>query len=293
MTHCVFLVGATGRIGTALLAQLAPDHSARRIHVKVGVHSPRSAALVTAQGMEAVDFDLDRSDTFDSALAGAEVIFLLRPYTLKQLMYGKLVADAAQRVGVKHLVTIGAYGRPCTPWSVIGWNFLVEAYVERLGLGFTHLQPNYFMDNVLAQRDANTATLNNRVTVPVSWIAASDIAAVSAAVLRNPTQHAGRVYPLASETADVSEIALMMSEVTGRAHRVAVPPREQMMSRLLAQGREPEYAMALVEYVDAVSAGKVPEIADTFDTVERVTGRAALRFRDFLQSELRTRTGSS
>lgn len=291
MTATVFLIGATGQIGKSLMTELLPDHRAGRLCVKVGVHSERSSALVSTHGLEAVSFDLNRAEDFDAALHGVDRIFLLRPYTLRQLMHGKLVTDAARRVGVKHMVSIGAYGAPDTPWPIIAWNFLVEAYIERSGVGYTHLQPNYFMDNTLVQRDPATNTLYNRLTVPVSWIAAADIAAVAAAVLRNPESHAGKTYPLASEVASVQQIAGYMSELTGLPHTVGVSPREKMMERLLAQGREPDYATALVEYVDAVSAGQVPEIADTFDTVERIAGRPAIKFRDFLRQTLKLENG--
>ena len=289
MSSKVFLIGGTGLIGNSLLDELAGDHAAKRLDVSVAVHSPRSAEKVAARGFRPVPFDLNRWQDFDAALAGQERVFLLRPYTLKQMMMGKLVADSCKRVGVQHVVTLGAYGQPDTPYPVIAWNFLVEAYVERLGIACTHLQPNYFMDNVLVQRDPATHTLYNRITIPVSWIASADIAAVAAAVLRNPAPHAGKIYPLASEAASVTDIAQMMSEVTGVTHSVGVTPREKMMERLMAQGREPVYAEALVEYVDAVSAGEVPEIANIFDTVERVAGRPAIRFKDFLQQKLAPR----
>jgi NAD(P)H dehydrogenase (quinone) len=287
IVQTVFLIGATGHIGNVLIDELAPDHEAGRLRVKVGVRSDAARALVEGKGVEAESFDLNRHEAFDAALAGADTVFLLRPYTLRQMMYGKLVTDAASRVGVQSMVTIGAYGRPETPWPVIAWNFLVEAYVERAKLGFTHLQPNYFMDNTLAQRDPASHTLFNRIKIPVSWIAAEDIAAVAAAVLRDPAAHAGKTYPLASEVADVQQIAGYMSEITGIQHTVGATPPEKMMERLLAQGREHEYALALVEYVDAVSRGEVPEIADTFDTVERVTGRKAVMFKEFLAKNLR------
>lgn len=286
----VFLIGGTGLIGGSLMHELAPDQRAGNLRVRVGVHSERSRALVESRGFEAVPFDLNRPEGFDAALDGAQRVFVLRPYTLKHMMHGKLVADAAQRVGVQHLVSIGAYGASGTTWPVIAWNFLVEAYVERValasGMGWTHLQPNYFMDNVLVQRDPATHTLFNRITVPVSWIASADIAAVAAAVLRDPAPHHGKIYPLASEVASVAQIAGYFSEVTGQPHTVGITPREKMMERLQAQGREPDYAMALVDYVDAVSRGGVPEIADTFDTVERIAGRPATRFRDFLERRL-------
>lgn len=287
MSANIFLIGATGGIGQYLMRDLAPDHASGRLAVKVGVHSERSRSAVTQLGLEAVSFDLNQPDSFDAALSGSDTVFLLRPYTLKHMMHGKLVTDAARRVGVKHIVAVGAYGHPDTIWPVIAWNFLVESYIERSGLGFTFLQPNYFMDNTLMQRDPGSNTLFNRIKVPVSWIASEDIAGVAAAVLRDPAAHAGKIYPLASEVADVQQIAQYMSEVTGHPHAVGETPREKMMERLLAQGREPDYAMALVEYVDAVSQKQVPEIADTFDTVERIAGRPAIRFKDFLQRHLK------
>lgn len=286
MSAHIFLIGATGQIGKSLIAELAPDHQAGRLKVMAGVHSERSEKLVRATGIETCHFNLDNPASFDVALRGVDTVFLLRPYTLKQMMHGKLVTDAARRMGVKHIVAIGAYGRPETPWAVIAWNFLVEAYIERSGIAWTHLQPNYFMDNVLVQRDPASCTLFNRITVPVSWIATADIAAVAAAVLRNPAPHAGKIYPLAAEVASSAQIVQMMSEITGKPHALGITPREKMMERLMAQGREAEYAQALIEYADGVNRGDVPEIADTFDTVERVAGRPAIRFRDFLRAAL-------
>jgi uncharacterized protein YbjT (DUF2867 family) len=286
MTSTILLIGATGHIGNSILDELAPDHAAGRLNVRAGGRSETSRAAIAAKGIEPVAFDLDDTTTFDAALEGVDTVFLLRPYTLRQLMHGKLVTDAARRAGATAIVDIGAYGRRETPWPIIGWNFLVEAYIERSGLSFTHLQPNYFMDNILVQRDPSFDTLYNRLQVPVSWIAAADIAAVAAAVLRNPAAHAGKTYPLASEVADTGQIVRMLGEVTGRPHKLGITPREKMIERLLAQGREAEYAAALVDYVDAVSNGEVPEIADTFDTVRQVTGRNATSFIAFLRDHL-------
>ena len=264
------------------MRELAPDHAAGRLKVRVGGRSSASHELIAGAGLEPVVFDLDDHEHFDDAMAGADTIFLLRPYTLRQLIYGKQVVDSAHRLGAKSIITIGAFGNPDTPWPVIGWNFLVESYAERSGMSWTHLRPNYFMDNVLQQRDRASAVIYNRVTRPVSWIASEDIAAVAAAVIRNPTAHAGKAYPLASVVSSISDIADLFTQVSGRKHTVGVTPPEKMMERLLAQGREPEYARALVDYIDVVNSGQVPEVADVFDTVERVAGRPATSWKNFL-----------
>lgn len=282
MTNNVFLIGATGHIGKVLIEELLPDQASGKLKITAGVHSAKSREWVTKAGIQAADFDLNDFTGFDTALAGSDTVFLLRPYTLKQMMMGKQVIDSAKRVGVKHIVTLGAFGNPDIPWAVIGWNFLVEAYAERSGMNWTHLRPNYFMDNVLVQRDKTTNTLFNGITCPVSWIASEDIAAVAAAVIRNPQAHAGKAYPLASVAASIGDIAEVFTKVTGKPHTHAAPPLERLKERLAAQGREPDYAQALIDYIAAVQAGKVTEIADTFDTVERVAGRPALTWEAFL-----------
>ena len=74
MSATVFLIGATGHVGVALMAELLPDHQAGHLSVKVGVHSERSRALVNAQGLQAVSFDLNRIETFDPALQGFDLL---------------------------------------------------------------------------------------------------------------------------------------------------------------------------------------------------------------------------
>ena len=283
MTNNVFLIGATGHIGKALIAELKPDHAARRLHVKAGVHSAKSRDFVTAEGVEAADFDLNDFASFDKAFTGIDTIFLLRPYTIKQMMMGKQVIDAARRARVKHIVTLGAFGNRDTPYPVIGWNFLVESWAERSGMNWTHLRPNYFMDNLLVQRDKASNTIFNSITRPVSWIASEDIAAVAAAVIRNPQAHAGQAYPLAAQALSIADIADIFTKVTGKAHTFGSPPIERLKERLAAQGREPDYAQALIDYIEAVQSGKVTEIANIYDTVERVAGRSALTLEKFLE----------
>lgn len=285
----VFLIGATGHVGAHLMRELAADHARGALRVKVAARSAPAAAKVAAAGLEPVAFDLDEQAGFDAALAGADVIFLLRPYTIRQLMQGKQVIDAARRAGASAVVLLGAHGAPDTPHPMIGWNFLVEAYAERSGLAWTHLRPNFFMDNLLAQYDAAAGALRSGIAVPVSWVAGEDIAAVAAAVLRDPFGHAGRAYALAADRRAPVEIAAVIARLTGRPCEVLRPPRDLVLDRLLKQGRELVYAEPLLDYIDAINAGRVPEAADVTTAVEDVTGRPSVTIEAFLAKHLAAR----
>jgi len=281
-----FLIGATGNVGAHLLEELGPDREAGTLHLRVAARSEAAAAKVRAAGAEPVSFDLERPAEFDAALAGSDTVFLLRPYSIRQLIQGKQTIDAARRVGVTHLVVVGAHGRPDTPYPIIGWNFLVEAWAERSGLGWTHVRPNFFMENILIQRDGARGTIANRIAAPVSWVASADIAAVSAAIVRNPTAHRGQAYSIATDARSVEDIAALFTEITGRPHRVEPPSRETMLERLVRGGREPVYAEPLVDYADAINAGLVPEAAATFDTVERIGGRPGMTWERFIRQRV-------
>lgn len=282
----ILLIGATGLIGGHLTRLLRADHDAGTARVRVTARSETSRAKVAAIGLEPLDFDLERHEAFEQAFAGIDTIFLLRPYTIRYMMQNKQVADAARRAGVRHIVTLSAYAREDTPYAVMGWQIIVDDYIANSGIGWTHLRPNFIMDNMIAQRDAASATIFNRLTRPVSWLSSDDIAAVGAAVLRDPAAHDGKVYPLAAEATSVAGIADHFTAATGVPHRHVVPPVEQVMGRLLAQGREPIYAEALVDYITAINDGRVPEAADVFDTVERITGKPHLTWPIFLKKHL-------
>jgi uncharacterized protein YbjT (DUF2867 family) len=285
--HTAFLIGATGNVGKHLLAELAGDHMSGRMVVRAGARSPEAAAKIAAAGVAAVAFDLDQPDGFDAALQGADVVFLLRPYTIRQLIQGKQVIDAARRVGVRSIVLVGAHGAADTPHPMVGWNMLVEAYAERSGLSWTHLRPNFFMDNLVMQYHAPSGVLYNGISCAVSWISSGDIAAVAAGVLRDPSSHAGRIYGLAVESRSPAEIAGMIAGITGRPCTAAAPPRELVLERLLAQGRELVYAEPLLDYVTAINAGRVPEASEVFMTVQDVAGRAPETLERFLQAALK------
>lgn len=278
-----FLIGATGQVGGYLLRELRAHPAPQALELHVAARSEQAAAKARAAGATPVHFDLDGAADFDAAFRGCDLVFLLPPYSLGQMMQSKRVVDAARRSGVAHLVNVSAYGGSTdTPHPIIGWNHLVDAYIERSGMAWTHLRPNFFMENLRVQRDAASGEIRNRLGAPVSWVSARDIAAVAAEVLRQPAAHEAQTLDLAVDRRSVVEIAALFERATGRPHRAAPPSQEQMLERLMRAGRERAYAQPLVEYVDAINAGRVPGIDAIFDTVERITGRPGLRWEEFI-----------
>jgi NAD(P)H dehydrogenase (quinone) len=117
----------------------------------------------------------------------------------------------------------------------------------------------------------------------VGWIAARDIAAVAASVLRQgPSRHGGKNYWLSTEVASGPEVATIFSEALGREIRCEVRGPEEFKASLAGRSIQIEswYADAGVEFNRQVIDGRMGYIGTVRDDVELfVTGRPSTSLR--------------
>lgn len=282
MPRRILVTGATGTVGGAVMRLLKADADAGRIELVGAARSDRSAERLRRDGFEPVPFEFDAPDTLRPALDGVDAVFLLTGYSVDMLVHSKRLLDAAKAAGVGHVVHLGALAAEGTPYAHFAWHQLVERAVEAMGFAWTHLRPNYFMDTVwngFAHRpDRIVHFVGDR---RVSWISSDDMAAVAAATLRDPDAHAGKTYPLAVEALTFREVAAILSEVTGTQVDYRPRPASDLFPIMQKQGAEPLYAASLAEGVAATERGEMPLSDAVYDTVETITGREAVGWRDF------------
>jgi uncharacterized protein YbjT (DUF2867 family) len=278
----ILVMGGTGTIGRHLMQELLPDRE--QLSIVAAARSDKSAQQLRQLGYRTVVLDLYRPETLVPAMEGVATLFMLKPYSIDYLIQSKRVIDAARKAGVKHLVNLSSYGADDTPWASIGWNRLVEAYVQVSGLRYTHLRPNFFMDNVPKRTDHAQARISHYFgDTAVSWIAAEDIARVAAAVLRDPATYHGRALPLAAEARSMDEIAAIASRISGRKYTAVYVPPAEALGQLLKVGWQEAFARPFVDYMNAISDGRVAEVGDTSRTVEEVTGRPSMSWERFIE----------
>jgi NAD(P)H dehydrogenase (quinone) len=278
----ILVIGGTGTVGTNVLQELAADRE--RLDIVAAARSPKSAEAVRALGHNSVYLDLSKPETLGPAVAGADTVFMLKPYGIDYLIQSKIIIDAAAKAKVRHIVNLGSHGNDDTVWSSIGWNRLVEAYLKVSGVGYTTLRPNYFMNNVGPRTNRETGEIIHYFgDTPVSWISAEDIAKVAAAVLRDPAPHNGKAYPLAVEAMTMADIAAVLSDVCGKKFRAKHIGKDEAFKQLVARGWDADFARNFTDFMDAIATGKVTEVADVFTTVEDVAGTPHMGWRAFAE----------
>jgi uncharacterized protein YbjT (DUF2867 family) len=148
-------------------------------------------------------------------------------------------------------------------------------------MGFTHLRPHIFMQNVLRFGISERGVIHQFMgDGRASWVDSNDVARVAAAVLRAPTEHRGRTYPLAVEAASVHEVAAILTEVVGRPFRYEPGNPDARLPQAIASGIEPTFARCVHNTFRRTIDGSIAEITDVFDHVEAITGAPPTRWRD-------------
>jgi NAD(P)H dehydrogenase (quinone) len=289
----VLVIGATGSIGRQVVKELHDLSSNSGVKVVAAVRSKDKADAFDAQGIETVTLDLENVDSVRAALNGINRIFLLTGYTVEMLRQCKIAVDAAASAGVEHIVHLGAMAPADTDLPQFGWHIYIERYIEVSGIGWTHLAPNMFMQNLLGQnslwdvlgisgeRDGSLYSFFGEGKI--GWVDAIDIARVAAAILRSPQTHAGKKYNLSVEARSVKEIAGILTDVLGQPFHEALKSPDEFLTAILKAGMEPNYAHGAREALDRFSRNAVPGQADTLENIASITGRKPTTWREFAE----------
>ena len=278
----VLVLGATGQVGGALVPLLVADQS---IEVVAAARTPKKAEHL---GVEVVEFDLDRIETFAPALANIDRIFMATGYTVDMLRQSKDLVNSAKRAGVQQIVHLGACGDDDTRVAHYGWHQFVERYIEWSGITFTHLRPEIFMQNLLGyggESYVQKGVIKHYVgSARLSWVDCDDVAAVAAVCLAEPEQHAGKTYRMGYEAKTYYELAEVFTKVLGQPFSYEPQPPSDFLQNVLTAGAEPAYMKCVFDSYTDFTNGKDIGADAIFDNFPGLTGRAPRSLADFAKT---------
>lgn len=277
----LLVVGGTGTVGSAVLAQLSEGgHEVRAL-----VRSQDKAATVEATGAQAVVGDVSQPETLGPALDGVDRAFIVLPAGPDQVeLESAFIRAVAERgsAGIVKLSVVGA--DPGAPVRFGASHGRIEQVLAESGVPHTVLRPNDFMQNSMAWapgvREEGTVHTPN-ADAAIASVDARDIAAVAVAALTEDG-HEGKVYDLSGpEALTRREQVARLAKALDRELEVDALTNEQARDGMLAAGY-PEYAVAgLYElFVNVYDPGYAANVASG---VEEATGRPARSWDEFFR----------
>jgi len=228
----ILVVGATGTVGSELVKLLVSAGET----VKAATRDPSQDL---GAGVEPVLYDFDDASTFDGALEGVDRVFYLsRPADPQAAEVAQPLFEKAVAIGVKHIVNMSAMGVETSDEIPMR---KVELMLERSGIPFTVLRPNWFMQNFSVGFMSDMVRDQGALFLPagdvaVSFIDTRDIAAVAAKVLTD-NGHERKFYTLTGgEALTFEHVATALSQATKRSITYSAISDDDMKSALRAQG---------------------------------------------------------
>lgn len=265
------VIGASGQIGSALASLLAAQGQTVR---RATSRAPSKAGDVQV--------NMGTGEGLAAALTGADQLFLMAPpgfANQHELLIPAI--DAAKAAGVRKVLLLSAMGANADDGIPMR---RAELHLERSGLAWNVIRPNWFMQNFHTFWLHGIQT-QGQIFLPVgsakgSFIDTRDIAAVAAKLLSSD-EFVNAAHDLTgSESFDHSQVAAILSQAAGRTIGYTDIPEDAMRQGLLGAGLPADYTEFLLVILGAFKAGFAER---TTDTVQHIIGTAPIRFEQYAQ----------
>jgi NAD(P)H dehydrogenase (quinone) len=278
----ILVTGATGATGGTAIKTLLE----LKVPVRALVHKTdaRSEQL-RAQGMEIVQGDLFDFEAVSEALKGITGAYFVFPIQVPGILEATaFFAQAAIEHGVSAIVNMSQISARRIAKSHASQNhWIAERLLDRSGIPVTHLRPTLFAEWLMYL----SQTIREKNILPLAYgnaryapIAGEDLGRIIAAILNDPAEHAGKVYPLyGSKELSQYEIADILTQVLGK--KIAYVPMEiaAFKEMLKEMGFTPHFQQHMEhvaqDCLDGVFSG-------TNDLVEKLTGQKPLEMMDYI-----------
>lgn len=287
----LLVTGAAGRTGgyaTKLLLE-------RGHRVRALVHrSDDRAARLRDGGAEVVVGDLQDIDAVREAAEGVDAAYFVYPIDSGLLEATTTFAEAAEDAGVGAIVNMSQISaRRAAPSDAARIHWLGERILDWSPIAVTHLRPTYFAEwftifcaSEIRDEGVMRLPFGDGRHAPIT---AEDQGRVIAAILENPEEHAGQVYPLfGAVEMNHYQIAEAISESLGRPVRYEPTDIPTWIEGIKSLGFPEFLAQHLsnvaVDYQNGIFAG-------TNDLVERIGGKKPTTVQEFIADHLAEFTG--
>ena len=274
----ICITGASGTLSSEVVRQLELSKEPFR-----GAYfSNKRAEAARARGIDAVIIDYSRPEMIRAAFQESDKLFLLGPNVLDQMQFEFNAVEAAQAVGVRHIVKQSVMGAAEEAFSLAKIHRPIEKVIEKSGLTWTFLRPNSFMQNVVTYMGETIKTeaafYSASGKARISHVDVRDIAAVAVKALTE-SSHVGKAYTLTGpEALTYDELANELSKVLGRQIRHISLPLSDLKQGMLADGMLEEIADRMLDLERYFREDRASRITND---IKQLTGRDPRSFSQY------------
>lgn len=286
MSDTIFVTGASGHLGQAIISHLLNSQGVAPSRIVAGSRNPGKLADLAAKGLSVVKADFDDPAGLEQAFAGAGTVLIVSTDALDgagtRLRQHKAAVAAATKAGVKRLAYTSLPNAETSKVSFAPDHLGTEEAIKATGIPYLLFRDNWYLENLfmslpnaLKSGQWFTSAADGRT----AFVARDDIAAAIAGALANPPA-GSTTYTLTGEQAFTNDqIAALASEITGKPIQVVHLTDEQLAGGMKAAGVPEAFIPTFVSFDTATRTGGLATVTEDTATL---SGRKPKSLRAFL-----------
>ena len=236
----VFVIGATGNVGSATIQALSTKY-ADKLEIRAGVRNPDKADKIKLPGVTVVQAEMGAKDKLKETLKGVDALFIVTPGVESRASLAIATAEAAKEAGVKFILVVSLTTIDLTETMVGRQLFGLEVKISSLGVPYTFIRLPFFVDNnFLFFKDTIQAQSTFYAPInadkPFTAVVIEDAGNAAATILADYTKHTNKTYTVVSARYTSNDLAKFFSEVLGREIKYIQIPYDAMKQALSEKG---------------------------------------------------------
>jgi NAD(P)H dehydrogenase (quinone) len=286
LSNTIFVTGASGKLGRAIIDHLLADQGVAPSRLIVGSRSPEKLADLAAKGVAVRKADFDDAAGLVKAFAGADTVLIVSTDALDgagtRLRQHRAAVTAAVEAGAKRLAYTSLPAAESSKVSFAPDHLQTEEAVKATGLPYLIFRNSWYQENLfmsLPQALASGQWYTSAGEGKTAFVARDDIAAAIAAALANPPATSTTYTLTGTEAYTIAEIANFVSAATGKPLQVVNLTDEQLAGGMKAAGVPDAFIPTLVSFDTAARAGDLSQVTGD---VETLSGRKSRSLKTFI-----------
>lgn len=231
------VTAASSHLGRAVIASLL-ERGVPAAGITATSRSTEALADLAAQGVRVMAADYHDAGSLKAAFDGADKVLLVSSGSFDDRVgQHRNAIEAAASAGVKHVVYTSGPKATTSSILLLADHGATEAALAESGLAYTALRDGWYVENYTGQVPTylEHGMVGSAGEGRVSLALRRELAEAAAVVLTNEG-HEGKVYELGGQAVTLTELAAILSEVTGSTITYTDVPVETLQGILAGAG---------------------------------------------------------
>ena len=254
----IVVTGATGKLGHLVVESLL-ERGVPAAEITATGRSTDKLADLAARGVTVVVADYTDPASLDAAFAGATKVLIVSSNDFNDRAgQHRGAIDAAVRAGVGHVVYTSGPRATTSSMLLMSDHRATEENLAASGLTTTILRNGWYVENYTGQVPTylEHGMVGSAGEGKVSLALRSDLAEAAAVVLTTDG-HEGKVYELGGDAVTLTELAAIISDVTGTTVTYTDVPVEAFAEILAGAGLPEPVADIFADVDRSISQGEL------------------------------------